>query len=125
MNTLGLANKVKLNLTHSIHWSNITTLSVKSVSKRESDTRRKLLSPDDQTFILLGTNCKTGETEYVLALSKRTQVTLENMDNVFKQLSTTNGFQPVDKILLAIVDTDGSIMYNYISRGVKSVQNGI
>lgn len=124
MNTRGLSNKVRLNLIHMIQWSNMTTLSVKNVSLRESESWRKLTNPENETFLLKGTNPKNGKEEYVLALSKRTKVTLQNLDNLFKQLCSKVD-EEIDRILLAIVDTDGSIMYNYISRGVRSVHNGI
>ncbi|TID15783.1 hypothetical protein CANINC_004312 [Pichia inconspicua] len=107
-----------------IQWSNLTTLSVSNVSPRESESWRKLTNPENETFLLKGMNPKNNKEEYVLALSKRTKVTLQNLDNLFKQLCLKFD-EEIEKILLAIVDTDGSIMYNYISRGVKSVHNGI
>lgn len=122
MNTLGLANKVKLNLIYSIQWSNMITFSILNVDKQNDMKTSKILNPNNETYILKGTNPRNEKEEYVLALSKRTKVTLENMDLIFKYISMKLNVS-VEKLLLAIVDTDGSIMYNYISRGVKSVQN--
>jgi hypothetical protein len=128
LNNLGLANKVKLHLTYSVQWSNIITLVLDHVRTvpldptTVSSTYTELLNPNKETYVLKGTNPKNEKAEYVLPISKRAKVTLENLDLVFTGIERVeeNEFGSIEKILVAIVDTDGSILFYYVSRGVKN-----
>lgn len=131
LNTLGIANKVKLHLIYSVLWSNITTVVVDQ--KMETSTNEKNMGepdsvsvkPSPRTYILKGENPKSGQIEYVLAISKRRKITLENLDLVFMGIEEADHKElgSVDKILMAIVDSDGSILFYYVHRGVKSVSS--
>lgn len=120
INTLGLVNKVKLHLTYAIMWSNITTLKITDVNTRNN--LDGLNSNNTTLYILKGENPKCGQMEYVFTINKRTKLTIENLDLIFMKIEQTDNqpVQSVDKILIAIVDSDGSILFYYVHRGVKN-----
>lgn len=140
LNSLGLANKVKLHLTYSVMWSNIITLTIKQQQQLQNKSQSQsqpqftstssvpphlstsLINPDRETFVLKGVNPKTGEQEYVLPISKRSKVTLQNLDLLFQNIEEVEGLddKALEKILMGIVDTDGSILFYYVHRGVKN-----
>ena len=127
LNTLGLANKVKLHLTFSVIWSNITTVIVDQPTKyaAQNESLEQFggggATATSKTYVLKGENPKSGDIEYVLAISKRRKLTLENLDLIFKGIEEAENkqFESIDKILMAIVDSDGSILFYYVHRGVK------
>lgn len=128
LNTLGLANKVKLHLTYAVMWSNITTVSIDDICKATSTIDNHQIhniNPNRTTYILKGSNPKSGEMEYVLPISKRNKLTLENLDSVFQGIENAEDKEPgsVEKILMAIIDSDGSILFYYVNRGVKHVND--
>ncbi|ODQ46329.1 hypothetical protein PICMEDRAFT_128365 [Pichia membranifaciens NRRL Y-2026] len=131
LNTLGLANKVKLHLTYSVIWSNITTVVVDQPTKHAAQNEKLeqfgsgVATPTSKTYVLKGENPKSGEVEYVLAISGRKKLTLENLDLLFKGIEEAEHkqFESIDKILMAIVDSDGSILFYYVHRGVKNVNS--
>jgi hypothetical protein len=138
LNSLGLANKVKLHLTYSVMWSNIITLTIQQQQQLQNKSQSQpqstpsssvpphlsssLINPDRETFVLKGVNPKTGEQEYVLPISKRSKVTLQNLDLLFQNIEEVEGLddKALEKILMGIVDTDGSILFYYVHRGVKN-----
>lgn len=128
MNNLGLVNKVKLHLTYSVMWSNITSHSVplEHMLDQTSKTTGRLnnisLASHNETYVLKGTEPKHHREEYVLAISKRASVTLQKFDVLFAAIENTFGLpaNSLEKILVAIVDTDGSILFYNIHRGVKN-----
>lgn len=102
-------------------WSNITTLKITDVNTRNNlDGLNN--SNNTTIYILKGENPKCGQTEYVFTIHKRTKLTLENLDIIFMKIEQTDNqpVQSVDKILIAIVDSDGSILFYYVHRGVKN-----
>lgn len=123
MNSLGIANKVKLHLIYTVMWSNMITLTldqVSTVTASDIGIKNDNRQSSQNTYILKGTNPKNGVEEYVLPISKRSKVTLENLDMMFESIEKIDNCKDLDKVLMAIVDTDGSIFFYYVSRGVKN-----
>lgn len=128
LNTLGLANKVKLHLTYAVMWSNIITISIDEICRAPSiigNHQTNIINPNQTTYILKGSNPKSGEMEYVLPISKRNKLTLENLDSLFQGIEIVEDKElgGVEKILMAIIDSDGSILFYYVNRGVTHVND--
>lgn len=105
MNNLGIANKVRLHLIYSNQWKNITSIELQN-------------SNNTITYILHGENPNNVK-EYVLAINKTHKVTVEDMDKLFKKIESNQGIE-LEKILMGIIDTDGSILFYYVHKGVKN-----
>ncbi|KAG0675625.1 hypothetical protein C6P40_001528 [Pichia californica] len=139
LNTLGLANKVKLYLTYSIQWSNVTTLTITDVSTLNNNNNNNTTATTNNnsanfnnendrnsiTYMLKGENPKSGEMEYILAISKRIKITLRDLDLIFMKIEQIDNkpVESIDKILIAIADSDGSILFYYVHRGIKNIND--
>ncbi|AWU74801.1 uncharacterized protein C5L36_0B00680 [Pichia kudriavzevii] len=121
INTLGLTSKVKLHLTHSVMWSNIITLNIENLDlqRRQSTPPIDADGMNQLTYVLRGTNPKNHKTEYVIPISKRSVLTLEMISLIFENIQILED-DILDKMLVAVVDHDSSILYYYVHKGVKN-----
>lgn len=113
-------------------WSNMTTLIIKHIrttspaNQIPSSEYSDVLNPNRETFVLKGHNPKTERYEYILPISKHNKITLENLDLIFGGIEKIENlrFGEIDRILISIIDGDGSVLFYYASRGVNDYIEG-
>ncbi|VEU19278.1 DEKNAAC100680 [Brettanomyces naardenensis] len=107
--------KVRTNLVHYNLWSDVSL-----VEFEEETLHEKLM-------LLKGKNPKSEEEnsngyDYVLPVLKQTKLTLQDIDLIFQHLTEMEGYE-VGKIVLGIMDFDGTVVYYNIHPGVQKPKN--
>lgn len=71
-------------------------------------------SEEGVIYLLKGKNNKNDNLEYVLPISKRSKITIKDFNFIFENIE-----ENIEKLLISIVDNDGSILCYYIYKGIK------
>ncbi|QPG77077.1 hypothetical protein FOA43_004476 [Brettanomyces nanus] len=117
ISTKATLNKVKTNLTHYCLWLNVSEVRFFDKTVNETISVLKGQNPKADN----DSGCANNY-DYVLPVMKDTKLTLQTIDLIFYHLELNEG-SPVDKLVLGIMDFDGTIVYYNIHPGVHKPKN--
>lgn len=92
--TNGLASTVQQHLLHALNWQEVILV--------------------DSSFgkIIQAIDCN-GEDQTVLPMLRKTKITMQQLENLYDQFK-------VEKIIMALIDIDGTIVYYNVYKGVRT-----
>lgn len=101
-----LAQQIKTNLVHQHLWTEVVTHKV-ALCELVHGTPPKTIHPDDTEI----------RSEWLVAARSNDDWTLKQWDECFREAESVAG-KEVDRMLMAIVDNDSTIVYYFVHKGL-------